>query len=351
MPLNKHDHLLRAGDLEQTTNTEIFYLAPRQIPTGATPFSARQLHQVANEVYLDFALGIPSLEFAVRCYIGWLMGLIIFCGIIGVGTGIADYLIHGIPFLETAIPFVFSNWVLWIIVGFFGSCFAYLFLKTVYQLLLHPPIRFNRQRREVAYVAKRGEPPRIIPWEEVIACVSSGTVATDYGVQNRFALMIGLRDASDGQVVWLTVPSATLGLAVSEWEAIRVYMEEGPAALPLPFMAGMPDEGTVAFFHACRRDYRERHWYVRYLFGFLLIQFCSGWTLPCCISEWVERLPKASFPKTVRDWSKPLPRDQWQAPSAELLEESEAVRRSFREGKTLFDHLRKPTKVKNELHA
>ena len=253
--------------------------------------------------------------------------------------------------MEPVITIFSPNWFIYGYFSFLIGIYAYCFFQAIYQLILYPPIRFNRQRREVAYVAKRGEPPRIIPWEEVIACVSSGTVATDYGVQNRFALMIGLRDASDGQVVWLTVPSATLGLAVSEWEAIRVYMEEGPAALPVPFMAGMPDEGTVAFFHACRRDYRERHWYVRYLFGFLLIQFCSGWTLPCLISEWVERLPKASFPKTVRDWSKPLPRDQWQAPSAELLEESEAVRHSFRQGKTLFDHLRKPTKVKNELHA
>ncbi|WP_241083860.1 hypothetical protein [Pseudomonas viridiflava] len=214
----------------------------------------------------------------------------------------------------------------------------YCFIHAVYPHSTIPPTRFNRQRREVAYVAKRGEPPRFIPWEDVIACVSSSMVATEYGTQQKFALMIGLRDASDGQVVWLTVPSYTLGMAVGEWEAIRAYMEEGPSALPLPMMGENMEEGTVEFFHMCRKGYRYDHWYIRYLFGFLLIQFCSGWTLPCRIASWVERLPKKAFPKAVLDWSKPLPPEQWQHPSDELIEQSEAVRKTLRKGLTVFDH-------------
>ncbi|WP_122709877.1 hypothetical protein [Pseudomonas viridiflava] len=212
------------------------------------------------------------------------------------------------------------------------------FVHAVYPHSTIPPTRFNRQRREVAYVAKRGEPPRFIPWEDVIACVSSSMVATEYGTQQKFALMIGLRDASDGQVVWLTVPSYTLGMAVGEWEAIRAYMEEGPSALPLPMMGENMEEGTVEFFHMCRKGYRYDHWYIRYLFGFLLIQFCSGWTLPCRIAAWVERLPKKAFPKAVLDWSKPLPPEQWQSPSDELIEQSKAVRKTLRKGLTVLDH-------------
>ncbi|WP_244652875.1 hypothetical protein [Pseudomonas viridiflava] len=216
--------------------------------------------------------------------------------------------------------------------------YLYCFAQAVYPHSTIPPTRFNRQRREVAYVAKRGEPPRFIPWEDVIACVSSSMVATEYGTQQKFALMIGLRDASDGQVVWLTVPSYTLGMAVGEWEAIRAYMEEGPSALPLPMMGENMEEGTVEFFHMCRKGYRYDHWYIRYLFGFLLIQFCSGWTLPCRIAAWVERLPKKAFPKAVLDWSKPLPPEQWQHPSDELIEQSKAVRKTLRKGLTVLDH-------------
>ncbi|WP_244654059.1 hypothetical protein [Pseudomonas syringae] len=226
----------------------------------------------------------------------------------------------------------------------------YCFIHAVYPHSTIPPTRFNRQRREVAYVAKRGEPPRFIPWEDVIACVSSSMVATEYGTQQKFALMIGLRDASDGQVVWLTVPSYTLGMAVGEWEAIRAYMEEGPSALPLPMMGENMEEGTVEFFHMCRKGYRYDHWYIRYLFGFLFIQFCSGWTLPCRIAAWVERLPKKAFPKTVLDWSKPLPPEQWQHPSDELIEQSKAVRKTLRKGLTVFDHFSMQPKPEGATH-
>nr|WP_310886923.1 DUF6708 domain-containing protein [Pseudomonas cannabina] len=229
---------------------------------------------------------------------------------------------------------------MWITLIILSTAYSYLFLNAVYQLSTTTPIRFNRQRREVAYVAKRGQPPRFIPWEEVIACVSSSIVPTEYGSQQKFALMIGLVDASDGQVMWLTVPAFTLGMAVSEWEAIRAYMEEGPDALPKPMMGDTPEQGTVGFFHMCRRDYLIDHGYLRYFFGFLLIQFCSGWTLPCHIATWVERLPKTAFPKSVQNWSKPLPRDQWQSPSAELIAQSEEVRKSFRKGMDIFEHFR-----------
>ncbi|RRV06362.1 hypothetical protein EGJ27_14960 [Pseudomonas sp. v388] len=226
------------------------------------------------------------------------------------------------------------------VVTVLGSYYTYSLLKAIYIISKLAPVRFNRQRREVAYMVKRGDTPRIVPWEDVIACVSTSTTITEYGTQNSFALKIGLHAGLEDRLLWLQVPSPTLESAVSEWEAIRVYMEEGPTALPVPFMAGMPEEGTVAYFHACRRNYRERHSYIRYVCGFLLIQFCSGWTLPNHIAEWVERLPRTGFPKAVREWSKPLPPEQWAKPSAELLEESKVVRRSFRKGVDLFQYFK-----------
>ncbi len=255
-----------------------------------------------------------------------------------IGLGVNDYVKFERPVLDIFLNTFLPSTFIWSLIGSLALLYMYCFIHAVYPHSTIPPTRFNRQRREVAYVAKRGEPPRFIPWEDVIACVSSSMVATEYGTQQKFALMIGLRDASDGQVVWLTVPSYTLGMAVGEWEAIRAYMEEGPSALPLPMMGENMEEGTVEFFHMCRKGYRYDHWYIRYLFGFLLIQFCSGWTLPCRIAAWVERLPKKAFPKTVLDWSKPLPPEQWQSPSDELIEQSKAVRKTLRKGLTVFDH-------------
>jgi len=346
MTINKYDRLPNAGDFEHEGGTEIFYMAPRPLPTGSVAFSSRKLHKASNDTYLDFALGAATLEFGVRGMIGSTVFLAIFMSICAIGLGLYEAINYGRSAFRILLQLIEPNWYVWGFFSFLMSIHGFALSTVINQLTKYPPIRFNRQRREIAYVPKRGQPPSFVPWEEVIACVTSGQVVTQYGTHNSFSLMIGLRDADSGEVLWLTVPTGSLMLAVSEWEAIRVYMEEGPSALPQP-MSEEHEEGTVAYFHFCRRVYRENHSYVRYLFGFMLIQFCSGWTLPCHIAAWVERLPKTSFPKAVMDWSKPLPPEQWQKPSEELIEQSKSVRKSFRKGKSLFDHFRQEETLKD----
>ncbi len=54
MTSDEYDRLPQAGDTENESGTEVFYLAPRPVPTGVAAFSSRSLHQDANDVYLDF---------------------------------------------------------------------------------------------------------------------------------------------------------------------------------------------------------------------------------------------------------------------------------------------------------
>ena len=346
MSSSKYELLSRAGDFEEKAGIELFYTAPLPVPTGAVAYSSRKLHRESNAVFLDFSNGSASVEFGVRGWTGVVVFLFLFFSIISLGLGLYEYINYGRSPFRVLIGVLSPNWMVWGVIGFVSLVNTYLFLRTIHQLTTSPPIRFNRQRREVAYVAKRGQPPCFVPWEEIIACVTSGKVVTQYGVHNSFSLMIGLRDAESGDVLWITVPTGSLMLAVSEWEAIRSYMEEGLGALPRPVSEEF-EPGTVAFFHYCRQVYRDNHSYLRYLFGFMLIQFCSGWTLPCHIAAWVERLPKTSFPKAVLEWSKPLPPEQWQKPSDELIEESKAVRKSLRAGRSVFDHFRDVAKARS----
>jgi len=350
MTSSKYGRLPQAGDLEKDKGTELFYLAPQPVPTGVKKLSSRNLHRETNTTYLDFSLSSASIEFGVRSWIGITTFFILLFLCIGMGLGIWEYIEYGDPIFDIVLTLVLPNWILWAFIALLFSVNGALFIHSTSQYTKYPPIRFNRQRREVAYVAKRGQPPRFVPWEEVIACVSSGKVVTQYGSHNSFSLMIGLRDSASGDVVWITVPTTSLMLAVSEWEAIRSYMEEGLSAPPPP-MNEAYEEGTVGYFQLCRQAYRENHWYVTYLFGFVLIQFCSGWTLPCHIAAWVERLPKTSFPKSVLDWSKPLPPEEWQKPSAELIEQSKAVRKSLRQGKSLFEHFKTQAKAEDAANA
>lgn len=339
MAENKYDRLPQAGDFERESGTEVFYLSPKPLPTGMPAFSSRQLHREANEAFLDFAVGRGTFEFASRGSIGSVMSMVIFFFLVGFGLGIADYVQRGAPIFEIIVTLLLPNWYVWGFIGFLVMLYGSIFFYFVRQISIRPPIRFNRQRREVAFVFKKGEAPRFTPWEEVIACVSVGQTVTQYAVTPSFALMIGLRDTNSSDVLWVTVPTATLSLAVSEWEAIRAYMEEGTSALPEP-QPEEYEEGTVAYFNLCREAYRQEYSYLRYVFGFLVIQFFSGWHLPCYISAWVNRRPKASFPREVLDWSKPLPAEQWAVPSEDLKKQSADIRKAFAKGQNLLDYFK-----------
>ncbi len=300
-------------------------------------FSSQQLHQEANEVFLDVGAGQASVEFAVRAYIGSIMSLVIFFVIATGGMASVSIQLGDRPFWSD-----WGNYLLNPYMWGFISCFVVLYCFGMFRIVrnvsVRSPIRFNRQRREVALVY-RGEAPVYVPWEEVIACVSASQIITQYAVMPSFALMLGLRNADTGDVYWVTIPGGNLGLVVSEWEAIRVYMEQGPAALPVPVLSDEEfQEGTVAYFHMCRQVYRKEHWWLRYAFGFLVIQFCSGWTLPCHIAQWVNRRPKAVFPQAVLDWSQPMPSEQHATPSEALLKESAEVRKAYARGQTMLDY-------------
>ncbi|WP_250548235.1 hypothetical protein [Pseudomonas hormoni] len=330
----KYNRLPHAGDFESLSDTEIIYLSPRPIPTGLPPFSARQLHRDANDVFLDFAVGRANFEFMARAGIGSVMFITLFFLFV---SGFGSWLRRDVqPFWTSWIDF-FTNAYVQGFIWCLSAVYVCIFCYAVRQITVHPPIRFNRQRREVVFVPKKGAAPCYVPWEEAIACVSAGRLITQYAVMPEYKLMIGLRDVASGDVLWSVVPSGSLSLAVSEWEAIRVYMEVGSSALA-PDQTEEFEEGSVTFFHLCRRSYRADHSLLRYVGGFLVIQFFSGWTLPCYISGWVNNRPKAAFPKEVLKWSKPLPLEQHAMPSEALLEESTEIRKAFAKGQNLLDY-------------
>lgn len=346
MPDNKYERLPQAGDYEQEAGTEVFYLSPKPVPTGMPALSTQHLHRKANPVFLDFAAGKATLEFGTRASIGSVVAMILFLLCVsGFGAWLRR---HVEPFWSSWLD-GFTNPFMWGFIGFLMVLAGYNMARAIRLVSAHPPIRFNRQRREVAFVPRRGETPRYVPWEEVIACVSAGQTITQYAVTPSFALLIGLRDSGTGEVLWVTIPSASLSLAVSEWEAIRTYMEEGPSSLPAP--TEEYEEGTVAYFHLCRQVYRDEHSFVRYLFGFLAIQFLSGWTLPCHISTWVNHRPKAIFPKEVLDWSEALPVEQHTRPSDSLKQQSNEVRKALAKGQSLQDYFKAKRKEEVQLNA
>ncbi|WJK12466.1 DUF6708 domain-containing protein [Pseudomonas fluorescens] len=336
LPETKYSRLPRAGDTEHKFGSVFTYLSPLPVPTGIPAFSARNLHRGVNETYLDFSVGRGNFEFMARAGIGSIAFITLFFLFV---SGFGSWLRRDVqPFLAGWFDFftnAFTQGFIWTL----SAVYLCIFIYTVRKVSTYPPIRFNRQRREVAFLAKRGDRPRYIQWEDIIICVSSGQLITQYTVMPDHKLIIGLRDTLTGDVLWTVISTGSLNLAISEWEAIRAYMEEGPSVLP-PQQTDELEEGSVAFFHLCRRTYRKEHSYLRYLWGFVTIQFFSGWTLPCYISGWVNKRPKAGFPKEVLDWSRPLPSNQHAKPSEELLQESAEVLKAFSNRQSLLDYFK-----------
>ena len=169
----KYERLPHAGDFENKHDTEAFYLSPKPLPTGGAPFTGLQMHQEVNDVYLDFAQGVRGLEFAVRCMAGSVISMMIFFS--SFNLFVASYsFYYGRLFWSTLFENV-ANPFMWGFTFLHISVTGITLFKIIRQITSHPPIRFNRQRREVVYVREKGQPPLIVPWEEVIACVTAGT--------------------------------------------------------------------------------------------------------------------------------------------------------------------------------
>jgi hypothetical protein len=335
MPDAKYERLPQAGDTEKQLGLDIVYLAPKPVPTGQAAINIQNTHRAVNEVYLDFAYGTGQNEFGNRVALGTLISLVLtfflFSGV-GAWFRMVDW---GEPFFRTWGNDFFGNWIIWLVFLFFALMFASIFAYAAYQETRYPPTRFNRQRREVCYVPAKGE-PAFIPWEEVIACVSVEQDATQFGVTQRFALRLGFRDTKAGQMYWLTSAQHGPMFAIGQWEALRLYMEQGPSAVPPPPPAEY-EEGTLAFFHYVREGNKSAMSAIGYGF-WCLGQFLTGWTIPCRVAEWFSLLPQAGFPKAVRDWSKPLPPEQWAKSSAELLQQSEELQAAYKKGQSFMQH-------------
>ncbi|MQT39329.1 hypothetical protein GHO31_24990 [Pseudomonas sp. FSL R10-2172] len=200
------------------------------------------------------------------------------------------------------------------------------------------PTRFNRQRREVCFMPDGATEPLFVPWESLSAWVVQGQSATQYGITRHYGMGMGFMH--EGELVSVEFQCGALQLAIANWEAVRGYMEyelndlqaiQDPLELQAP---GDPShEGLHTFRNArasLHRRIREKE--VGWVYGFFwyVYHVMTLWTLPNHLVEWeIKRIAKVgrkALPEAMREWSEPLPPEQWAKPSAELLRLSAKVK-------------------------
>ncbi|UFQ02968.1 hypothetical protein KJY40_19380 [Pseudomonas fitomaticsae] len=200
------------------------------------------------------------------------------------------------------------------------------------------PTRFNRQRREVCFMPEGATEPVFVPWESLSAWIIEAQGATQYGIHRQYGMGIGFYEGET--LTSLEFQCAGLPIAISHWEAIRGYMEyeihDLKSIQDLQDLQGPgdpPHEGLHTFRNARARMHQQiRDGSRTRLSGFFwyLYHVMTLWTIPNRLVEWevcrLERIGKQALPEVMRQWSEPLPEDQWAKPSEELLRLSEQVR-------------------------
>ncbi|QHD01523.1 hypothetical protein PspS04_14655 [Pseudomonas sp. S04] len=327
-----------AGDVEPFPSGRITYLAPLPLPTAMPPHGPHIGD--LNEVFMDFGLGSPQvfswqvvlgLPFSGTFMIAFLFPLM--GGFLG--------LVLGYSWEDTrdSIEGIFhASCGLALITGF--SALAILFFTWLHyhnKRAAIIPTRFNRQRREVCFMPEDATDPVFVPWESLSAWVIEAQGATQYGIHRQYGMGIGFQHGET--LTSVEFPCFGLSLAISHWEAIRGYMEyeihdlksiQDPQDLQGP--DDPPHEGLHTFHNARARMHQQiRDGSRNRLSGFFwyLYHVMTLWTIPNHLTEWeVRRLQKMApqaLPEVMRQWSEPLPKEQWAKPSEELLRLSAQV--------------------------
>lgn len=249
----RRNRLPRAGDFIAEEYTESLYLSPKPLPTGSAACNGRKMHREVNDVFLDFDHDNGGMEYFIRLTFGAAALMPLVCLVLGVVMGVHDYVEYGSSIFKYLIALFWQNYPMLGLVVFYMIFLGVPLCNGAYKTSLRSPLRFNRQRREVAFVPRKGRPPIIVPWEEVIACVKADIVANQQGFELKFSLMIGMRDGRSEEAVWVPLSIDNPSLAIGEWETLRVFMEVGPEAVPTAFLSDEEfQEGTVAYFHMPR---------------------------------------------------------------------------------------------------
>ena len=200
----------------------------------------------------------------------------------------------------------------------------YFFIKQ-WRKPLTPPIRFNRQRREVCITEPDGS-YWFVPWERVYAIAPSVTNLGTYGATKHGSLLLwfplkGQEHETYGpdKKGWVLMVNPGGGISsMAQWECIRSFMEAGPDVVPEPLENICSVSLKQIFWREFEKSRQERGL-------FLTVVWEVGMMFPIFNpmgAYWMMRkklahIPDLTAPEVV-EWSKPLPPAQWAKRSPEL---------------------------------
>ena len=329
----------RAGDVEYFPSGRQSYLAPLPLPTSEHPFCP--YISGYDDIHLDFGGGQPKVfpyqfnlgvPFTFSCLVAFGVPLLGGLLMLMLGDTFQDGWESAKGIFLVSGHYAFIAWF------FFSTMFFLIWLYHHNLFTKVIPTRFNRQRREVCFMPDGATEPLFVPWESLSAWVVQAQGASQYGVTRQYGMGMGFEH--EGELVRVEFQCGSLQLAISNWEAVRGYMEyelndlstlQDPLGLQEP--GDPPHEGLHTFRNAragLHRRLREKEVGRIYAFFWYVYHVMTLWTLPNHLVEWeIKRIAKVgrrALPLAMQAWSEPLPPEQWAKPSSELLRLSAKVK-------------------------
>jgi len=274
------------------------YLAPPAVPTGQPPNrpTAQPPKDVLNTIWRknEVFLDIGSYSIGSAIMVIWPLLLFIWMG-----------------WYTTLDP------IYWL--GFMCFCgIPILILLHSLTQPVPPPVRFNRQRREVCVPQKDGS-YWIVPWEQVTAAATAVSSVGQHGRTTQGLLVVGFTnpDPNAKEVnrhfsLGFSCGGGTTAMCL--WECMRSYMEIGPEAVPDTRLGKQPYEKTQigSIVTSLRKgDIKD------VLHGLFFVIFLGTY-----FAEKLQNLKLAPPPNltdpSIVEWSQPLPPEQWAKRSPEL---------------------------------
>ncbi|WP_027710224.1 hypothetical protein [Zooshikella ganghwensis] len=328
--------MYKFSDIEQSDGVTSLILSPLPIWTGYKASDPLKVLTRKNDVYIDIGSGNAKEAFEV-----------LYCGLFLSGLGcLLVFLLFEIispPITRSA------NWGLLLILGgAWLSIVLFFVFYVIYSQIKHGKenmqIRFNRQRREVAWVDDKKK-LHFIPWESMKAWVSSASTIGDSVAYRTAMLGIG-PPASDDPHGFLGVWRMPCGVEVSgimQWECIRSYMEQGVECIPSVDITQRDPKLHYQKRKKLRRQGEWGAWIKQVIVDLFMGRF---WAFKyASLVEYLESVD--IFPEAV-EWSKPLPKEHWAKPSAELIELEKKWRQRYKRREKFFDMDRRIAEAKAE---
>lgn len=324
-----------AGEARRFATGEALFLAPLPVPTGHQPMDLGGSFLEVNDTYLDIGQSNFNKAFQTQLMIWGVMSiligmLLILPLIIAVGRAYGPYQLDLWSVFWDSASF-YAIHVGWWVGGAPALMGLYVVLSSTFKKARTRPLRFNRQRREVCYFPEGSDEAIIQPWEELVAWVSVSTGFTGDGVMSTYTFGMAIDNPSTDKTHFLTHGVFTPAHGISKWEAIRAYMEKGPAHCP----GKAPYEGRHTFDverDALHEAYREGDSSAIGVAWWYLCRVITWWRFPYWVAEWDHGYSMKAMPASIAQWSQPLPVEQWAKPSKELKEQTARLEKAYANG-------------------